>query len=221
MPSISSYITFEIEVYNRDTAFIIMYNYETLAHLYFKLQKIIFPETIVVVEKILLENEFSDCHNIFDYEDRPVLHLCTFQTPPSGAVMSERGDADCAFQMHNGVKQIMDKFNNYEKMQTQFTWYNKYYIHEIFTFDRNSNTLSIIPQDSNINIFDYINDNPHLFRSTSSPLFQLCASDDEMLAHRNRLWDLQRLFTCFQRKPECKPNSAIVGNPDVITNCFM
>jgi len=25
------------------------------------------------------------------------LHLCTFKTPPSGAVMSERGDADCTF----------------------------------------------------------------------------------------------------------------------------
>ncbi len=32
------------------------------------------------------------------------LHLCTFKTPPKGAVMSERGDADCAFQMCNGVK---------------------------------------------------------------------------------------------------------------------
>ena len=32
------------------------------------------------------------------------LHLCTFKTPPSGAVMSERGDADCAFLMRNGVK---------------------------------------------------------------------------------------------------------------------
>ena len=25
------------------------------------------------------------------------LHLCTFKTPTSWAVMSERGDADCAF----------------------------------------------------------------------------------------------------------------------------
>jgi len=32
------------------------------------------------------------------------LHLCTFKTPPSGAVMSERGDTDCAFSMCNGVK---------------------------------------------------------------------------------------------------------------------
>ena len=34
------------------------------------------------------------------------LHLCTFKTPPLGAVMSERGDADCALKMHNGVKFI-------------------------------------------------------------------------------------------------------------------
>ena len=32
------------------------------------------------------------------------LHLCTFKTPTSWAVMSERGDADCAFKMRNGVK---------------------------------------------------------------------------------------------------------------------
>ena len=31
------------------------------------------------------------------------LHLCTFKTPTSWAVMSERGDADCAFEMRNGV----------------------------------------------------------------------------------------------------------------------
>ena len=32
------------------------------------------------------------------------LHLCTFKTPPKWAVMSERGDADCAFEMRNRVK---------------------------------------------------------------------------------------------------------------------
>jgi len=32
------------------------------------------------------------------------LHLCTFKTPTSWAVMSERGDADCAFQMRNGLR---------------------------------------------------------------------------------------------------------------------
>ena len=41
------------------------------------------------------------------YQTDNNLHLCTFKTPPSGAVMSERGDADCAFSMCNGV--------NYEK----------------------------------------------------------------------------------------------------------
>ena len=33
-----------------------------------------------------------------------LLHLCTFKTPTSSAVMSEQGDADCAFIMRNGVK---------------------------------------------------------------------------------------------------------------------
>ena len=33
-----------------------------------------------------------------------VLHLCTFKTPPKGGVISEQGDADCAFLMRNGVK---------------------------------------------------------------------------------------------------------------------
>ena len=32
------------------------------------------------------------------------LHLCTFKTPTSWAVMTEQGDADCAFEMRNGVK---------------------------------------------------------------------------------------------------------------------
>jgi hypothetical protein len=31
------------------------------------------------------------------------LHLCTFKTPTKWAVMSERGDADCAFEIRNGV----------------------------------------------------------------------------------------------------------------------
>jgi hypothetical protein len=33
-----------------------------------------------------------------------VLHLHSFKTPPSGAVMSEEDDADCAFSMRKGVK---------------------------------------------------------------------------------------------------------------------
>jgi hypothetical protein len=39
------------------------------------------------------------------------IHLCTFKTPTSWAVMSERGDTDCAFKMRNGVK----CFNKSEK----------------------------------------------------------------------------------------------------------
>ena len=31
------------------------------------------------------------------------LHLCTFKTPTKWAGMSQRGDADCAFLMRNGV----------------------------------------------------------------------------------------------------------------------
>ena len=42
---------------------------------------------------------FCDAHN-----ELLNLHLCTFKTPTSWAVMSERGDADCAFKMRNGVK---------------------------------------------------------------------------------------------------------------------
>ena len=33
-----------------------------------------------------------------------ILHLCSFKTPTLWAVMSEEGDADCAFSMRNGVK---------------------------------------------------------------------------------------------------------------------
>jgi hypothetical protein len=33
-----------------------------------------------------------------------VTHLHIQNAPLRGAVMSERSDADCAFQMHNGVK---------------------------------------------------------------------------------------------------------------------
>jgi hypothetical protein len=37
-------------------------------------------------------------------EPNPLLHLRTFKTPPSGAVMSDEDDADCAFSMRKGVK---------------------------------------------------------------------------------------------------------------------
>jgi hypothetical protein len=34
------------------------------------------------------------------------LHLRSFKTPPSGAVMSDEDDTDCAFSMRKGVKKI-------------------------------------------------------------------------------------------------------------------
>jgi hypothetical protein len=46
------------------------------------------------------EQSYFSVYKVLEYE----LHLCTFKTPPSGAVMSERGDADCTFEMCNGVK---------------------------------------------------------------------------------------------------------------------
>ena len=36
----------------------------------------------------------------------PLLHLRSFKTPPSGAVMSDEDDADCAFSMRKGVKKV-------------------------------------------------------------------------------------------------------------------
>ena len=42
-----------------------------------------------------------------------MLHLCTFKTPTSWAVMSGEGDADCAFSMRNGVKGIKSTNNIY------------------------------------------------------------------------------------------------------------
>jgi len=38
-----------------------------------------------------------------------MLHLCTFKTPTLWAVMSERGDADYAFQMRNGLKGVKNQ----------------------------------------------------------------------------------------------------------------
>jgi len=35
---------------------------------------------------------------------RAIVNLCTFNPPTAWGVMSERGDADCAIQTHNGVK---------------------------------------------------------------------------------------------------------------------
>uniref|UniRef100_A0A6C0H2J8 Uncharacterized protein n=1 Tax=viral metagenome TaxID=1070528 RepID=A0A6C0H2J8_9ZZZZ len=38
---------------------------------------------------------------------RFLLHICTFKTATKWAVMSERGDADCEFQMRSGVKKYI------------------------------------------------------------------------------------------------------------------
>ena len=44
------------------------------------------------------------------------LHLCTFKTPTMWAVMSERGDTDCALQMCNGVTNITTIEQNTTKL---------------------------------------------------------------------------------------------------------
>jgi len=46
-----------------------------------------------------------------------VLHLCSFKTPTSWAVMSEEGDADCALKTRNGVK----LFGKEDKTKLQWT----------------------------------------------------------------------------------------------------
>ena len=53
---------------------------------------------------------------------RMFLHICTFKTPAKRAVMSEQGDADCTFQMRNGVKEIKrsDSNNNYANLDEYF-----------------------------------------------------------------------------------------------------
>ena len=43
---------------------------------------------------------------VFDLFHRGHLHLRSFKTPPSGAVMSDEDDADCAFSMRKGVEAI-------------------------------------------------------------------------------------------------------------------
>ncbi len=41
---------------------------------------------------------------IIEEDENTTLHLRSFKTPPSGAVMSDEDDADCAFSMRKGVK---------------------------------------------------------------------------------------------------------------------
>ena len=42
-------------------------------------------------------------------ENTNYLHFCTIKTPTLSAVMSEQGGADCAFEIRNGVKQMLDQ----------------------------------------------------------------------------------------------------------------
>jgi DNA topoisomerase-1 len=55
-----------------------------------------------------VETKYKTVGTFFSKNIKFDLHLCTFKTPPKGAVMSERGDADCAFEMRNGVNKEMD-----------------------------------------------------------------------------------------------------------------
>jgi hypothetical protein len=55
----------------------------------------------------IMRKEFT--HKTWRFE----LHICTFKTPTKWAVMSERGDADCAFETRNGVKEI-PRENHYQ-----------------------------------------------------------------------------------------------------------
>jgi len=56
------------------------------------------------------------------------LHLCTFKTPTSSAVMSEQGDADCAFIMRNGVR-----------------YFTKNYIYSLFSSSKSSKFIIHLP----------------------------------------------------------------------------
>jgi hypothetical protein len=53
------------------------------------------------------------------------LHLRSFKTPPSGAVMSDEDDADCAFSMRKGVKR--HKISNKNEY-----YFVSYLIHDIY-----------------------------------------------------------------------------------------
>ena len=55
---------------------------------------------------IICEFNFSICffhHCTVSHHIYKSLHLCTFKTPTSCTVMSERGDTDCT---HNGEKKL-------------------------------------------------------------------------------------------------------------------
>lgn len=45
----------------------------------------------------------SALSGLLGYYFYDIFHLCTFKTPPNGALMSERGDTDCTRRERNGV----------------------------------------------------------------------------------------------------------------------
>jgi hypothetical protein len=67
----------------------------------------VWDEKINAVNKYILDNKLKKYYFITPSNWNQMikeLHLCTLKTPPKRAVMSERGDADCAFSMCNSVK---------------------------------------------------------------------------------------------------------------------
>ena len=58
---------------------------------------IAFSAGLVILTTTILNNYLIRLKSTF-------LHLRSFKTPPSGAVMSDEDDADCAFSMRKGVK---------------------------------------------------------------------------------------------------------------------
>ena len=81
------------------------------------------------------------------------LHLCTFKTPPSGAVMSEQGDADCASHcaMCNGVKEKLEYLKQIpQPTQRTEEWYK--YRHNLITA---SNIWKALSSQANQNSLIY------------------------------------------------------------------
>lgn len=68
-------------------------------------------ELVKIFEPFSTNNDKDDSSQILD--------LCTCKTPLSGAVMSEQGDADCAFSMCNGVndEKTIEEIDEQEPLQ--------------------------------------------------------------------------------------------------------
>jgi hypothetical protein len=55
-----------------------------------------------------------------NYDDNiRALHLRSLKTPPSGAVMSDEDDADCAFSMRKGVKEFKLKTGTFHELRNR------------------------------------------------------------------------------------------------------